>query len=146
MNPERSYCGDIENSLVRVRDHTCHTLRFIAQSLFVSYHPGSSGAAFSGTPYAVLEPFGMPNKALGPTMLMDWKMKYSLKIDGFDVDGNPAYDLLVILDGPAADWWQDALIYMVMTDRFVNGNTSNDEPMVGAAQGQIGRVVTLRVL
>ena len=22
MNPERSYCGDIENSLVRVRDHT----------------------------------------------------------------------------------------------------------------------------
>ena len=24
---------------------------------------------------------------------------------------------------------------MVMTDRFVNGNTSNDEPMVGAAQG-----------
>ena len=74
--------------------------------------------------------------------------KHSLKIDGFDVDGNPAYDLLVpFWTGPAADFeWQDALIYMVMTDRFVNGNTSNDEPMVGAAQGQIGRAVTLRVL
>ena len=47
---------------------------------------------------------------------------------------------------PADFEWQDALIYMVMTDRFVNGNTSNDEPMVGAAQGLIGRAVTLQVL
>ena len=63
--------------------------------------------------------------------------KHSLKIDGFDVDGNPAYDLLIpFWTGPSADFeWQDALIDMVMTDSFVFGNTSNDEPMVGAAQG-----------
>ena len=55
MNPERSYCGDIENSLIRVRDHTRphFSAELIAQSLVVTYHPGSSGAAFSGTPSAI---------------------------------------------------------------------------------------------
>ena len=41
--------------------------------------------------------------------------------------------LAVFWTGPDADFvWDDALIYMVMTDRFVNGNTSNDGPSSGA--------------
>ena len=140
MNPERSYCGEIENSLVRVRDHTRphFSAELVAQSLVVTYHPGSSGAAISGTPSAI-------SGAVWDAQQLTWTYdvsgledgKHTLKIDGFDVDGNPAYDLLVpFWTGQSADFeWQDALIYMVMTDRFVNGNASNDEPLTGAAQG-----------
>ena len=140
MNSERSYCDDIENSLVRVRDHLRpqFSAELMNQSLVVTYQPGSSGAAFSGTPSAI-------SGAVWDAQEMTWTYdvsgfddgKHTLKIDGLDVDGNPAYDLLVpFWTGPSTNFeWQDALIYMVMTDRFVNGNTSNDEPMVGAAQG-----------
>ena len=63
--------------------------------------------------------------------------KHSLLIDGFDVEGNPAYDLLVpFWRGPHASFvWEGALIYMIMTDRFVNANLSNDGVATGAAQG-----------
>ena len=129
MNPERSYCGDFENSLVRVRDHLRpqFSAELVAQSLVVTYHPGSSGVAFSGTPSAI-------SGAVWDAQQNTWTYdvsgfddgKHTLKIDGFDVDGISAYDLLVpFWTGPSADFeWQDALIYMVMTDRFVNGNTS----------------------
>lgn len=140
MNPERSYCGDIENSLVRVRDHTRSqfSAELIDQSLVVTYHPGTSGANFDGTPAAI-------SGAVWNAQEMTWTYdlsgladgKHTLNINGFDLNGIPAYDLLVpFWTGSSADFeWQDALIYMVMTDRFVNGNTSNDESMVGAAQG-----------
>ena len=140
MNPERSYCGDIENSLVRVRDHVRpqFSAELANQSLIVTYHPGSSGSAFDGTPSAL-------TGSVWDAQLQTWTYdlsglddgKHNFKIEGFDVDGNPAYDLLIpFWTGQSADFeWQDALIYMVMTDRFVNGNTSNDEPLTGAAQG-----------
>ena len=48
-----------------------------------------------------------------------------------------------ILDWSDADFiWDDAPIYMVMTDRFVNGNTSNDGAPSGAEERLIGWVVT----
>ena len=140
MNSERSYCGDIENSLVRVRDHIRpqFSAERLNQSLIVTYHPGSSGSAFDGTPSAL-------TGSVWDAQLRTWTYdlsgledgKHTFKIDGFDVEGNLAYDLLVpFWTGPSADFeWQDALIYMVMTDRFVNGNTSNDEPLTGAALG-----------
>ena len=140
MNPERSYCDDFENSLVRVLDHERpqFSAELIDQSLVVTYHPGSSGAAFDGTPTDI-------DGAAWDVLNRSWTYnisgledgKHTLTIEGFDVNGNPAYDLLVpFWTGPNADFeWQDALIYMVMTDRFVNGNTSNDESLTGAAQG-----------
>ena len=139
-NPERSYCDDIENSLVRVRDHTRphFSAELDSQSLVVTYHPGTSGAVFDGVPSSLS---GAVWDAQERSWTYDLSLledgKHTFKIDGFDVDGNPAYDLLVpFWIGEGSDFeWQDALIYMVMTDRFVNGNTSNDEPMVGAAQG-----------
>ena len=139
-NPERSYCDNIENSLVRVRDHTRphFSAELDSQSLVVTYHPGTSGAVFDGVPTSLSGAVWDPQQrswTYDLSLLEDGK--HTFKIDGFDVDGNPAYDLLVpFWIGEGSDFeWQDALIYMVMTDRFVNGNTSNDEPMVGAAQG-----------
>ena len=139
-NPERSYCDDIENSLVRVRDHTRphFSAELDSQSLIVTYHPGTSGATFEGVPASLS---GAVWDAQERSWTYDLSLledgKHTFKIDGFDVDGNPAYDLLVpFWIGEGSDFeWQDALIYMVMTDRFVNGNTSNDEPIVGASQG-----------
>ena len=139
-NPERSYCGNIENSLVRVRDHTRphFSAELSNESLVVTYHPGSSGAEFDGVPSQLA---GSVWDSQDHTWTYDVSVlddgKHTLNIDGFDVNGNPAYDLLVpFWVGEQSDFeWQDALIYMVMTDRFVNGNSSNDDIATGAAQG-----------
>ena len=55
-------------------------------------------------------------------------MERHLHITGEDVDGNVAEDLLLpFWNGEMADFvWEDALIYMIMTDRFVNGDSGND--------------------
>ena len=139
-NPERVYCDDIENSLLRVDDHLRphYSANIVGDELHVVYHAGSSGASHDGTPAALSGATWDPASstwALDLTQLEDGK--HSLLIDGFDVEGNPAYDLLVpFWRGPHASFvWEDALIYMIMTDRFVNANLSNDGVATGAAQG-----------
>ena len=139
-NPERVYCDDIENSLLRVHDHTRprFTASILNDELQVTYHPGSSQAAFDGTPAALS---GATWDASTSTWSFDLTQlddgKHSLLIEGVDVEGNLAYDLLVpFWRGPHASFvWEDALIYMIMTDRFVNGNASNDGDPTGATQG-----------
>ena len=139
-NPERVYCDDIENSLLRVDDHLRphYSANIVGDELHVVYHAGSSGASHEGTPAALSGATWDPASstwALDLTQLEDGK--HSLLIDGFDVEGNPAHDLLVpFWRGPHASFvWEDALIYMIMTDRFVNANVSNDGVATGAAQG-----------
>ncbi len=139
-NPERVYCDDIENSLLRVDDHLRphYTATLTDVSLEVTYHAGSTGALHDGVPSALAG-------ATWDDMTSTWTLplsgledgKHTLKIDGFDTEGHPAYDLLVpFWTGPHAEFvWDDALVYMIMTDRFVNGNTSNDGTSTGAAQG-----------
>jgi len=139
-NPERVYCDDIENSLLRVNDHLRphYTASLTDVALEVTYHPGSTGALHDGVPPAL-------TGATWDDATSTWSLplseladgKHSLKIEGFDTEGHPAYDLLVpFWTGPHADFvWEDALVYMIMTDRFVNGNTSNDGSSTGAAQG-----------
>ncbi|MGB1484979.1 MAG: alpha-amylase family glycosyl hydrolase [Poseidonia sp.] len=139
-NPERVYCDDIENSLLRVDDHLRphYSANIVGDELHVVYHAGSSGASHDGTPAALS---GATWNAASSTWALDLTQledgKHSLLIDGFDVEGNPAYDLLVpFWRGPHASFvWEDALIYMIMTDRFVNANLSNDGVATGAAQG-----------
>ena len=139
-NPERVYCDDIENSLLRVDDHLRphYSANIVGDELHVVYHAGSSGASHDGTPAALS---GATWDAVSSTWVLDLTQledgKHSLLIDGFDVEGNPAYDLLVpFWRGPHASFvWEDALIYMIMTDRFVNANLSNDGVATGAAQG-----------
>ena len=139
-NPERVYCDDIENSLLRVDDHLRphYSANIVGDELHVVYHAGSSGASHDGTPSALSGATWDPASstwALDLTQLEDGK--HRLLVEGFDVEGNPAYDLLVpFWRGPHASFvWEDALIYMVMTDRFVNANMSNDGVATGAAQG-----------
>ncbi len=139
-NPERVYCDDIENSLLRVNNHTRphYTASITGDELEVTYHPGSSQAAPDGTPAALA---GAIWDAASSTWTLDLTSfedgKHSLLIEGVDVEGHAAYDLLVpFWRGPHASFgWEDALIYMIMTDRFVNGNLSNDGTTAGAAQG-----------
>ena len=139
-NPERSYCGDYENSLLRVRNQSrpTYSAALNGDALHVKYHPGTSGAAHDGTPAAL-------NGAIWVAEDSEWVYdlseladgKHTLLIEGADMTGNPADDLLVpFWRGEDADFvWEDALIYMVMTDRFVNGNSTNDGIATGAAQG-----------
>ena len=139
-NPERVYCDDIENSLLRVDDHARphYSATIEGDVLHVVYHPGSSLAAPDGTPSALT---GALWDASSSTWTLDLTGlddgKHSLLIEGSDVEGHVAYDLLVpFWRGPHASFvWEDALIYMVMTDRFVNGDQSNDGAPTGAAQG-----------
>ena len=139
-NPERVYCDEIENSLLRVNDHTRphYSASITGDELHVVYHPGSSLAGPDGTPTALS---GATWDAASLTWTLDLTGlsdgKHSLLIEGQDVEGHVAYDLLVpFWRGPHASFvWEDALIYMIMTDRFVNGNQSNDGVATGAAQG-----------
>ena len=63
--------------------------------------------------------------------------KHTLNLEINDANGNVAYDHLVpFWIGPHSDFsWKDSLIYMIMTDRYINGNTSNDPSPTGAAAG-----------
>ena len=139
-NPERVYCDGIENSLLRVDDHLRphYTALLTEVALEVTYHAGSTGALHDGVPSALTGATWDETTATWTLPLADFEDgKHTLKVEGFDTDGHPAYDLLVpFWTGPHADFvWDDALVYMIMTDRFVNGNSSNDGASTGAAQG-----------
>ena len=106
--------------------------------LTVLWHAGSGGGAPESTPFALAT--GLWDEetwtwTLDLSTLPDGKN--TLHITGEDVDGNQAEDLLLpFWNGPQADFvWEDALIYMVMTDRFVNGDSTNDPLATNAAEG-----------
>ena len=76
MNPERSYCGDIENSLVRgeiilVPTSVLNFLLNLWLSRIILAHQEQPSVVRL---LQSLEPSGMPNNSLGPTMSVDWKM------------------------------------------------------------------------
>ncbi len=129
--PYRGYCGDIENSIVRVPDATkpMFTHSIEDNLLTVLWHAGTGGGAPESTPFALAT--GLWDEETW-TWTLDLSTlpegKNTLHLTGEDVNGNIADDLLLpFWNGHQADFvWEDALIYMVMTDRFVNGNSSND--------------------
>ena len=97
-NPERVYCDDIENSLLRVDDHLRphYTATLTDVALEVTYHAGSTGALHDGVPSALAG-------ATWDDMTSTWTLplsglddgKHTLKVEGFDAEGHAAYDLLV---------------------------------------------------
>ena len=139
-NPYRGYCDNIENSIVRVKDSARPNFvsEIINQQLIVSFLPGTSGSGPDGIP-AGLEAAVWDESSMTWTLdlagLSDGKHTLDLAIS--DTNGNVAYDHLVpFWIGPQSDFsWEDSLIYMIMTDRYINGNTSNDPSPTGAAAG-----------
>ena len=140
-NPYTGYCGSFENSIARVENDTrpMFTHSMDDQTLYVHWHAGSGGDLPSGTPTGLL---GSIWDAVNWTWSLDISNledgKHTLHIEGVDTSGIPADDLLLpFWVGEESDFmWEDALIYMVMTDRFVNGNHSNDpQEIQSAAQG-----------
>ena len=117
-NTYRGYCDGIENSVVRVGNVAPISHQIIDDTLVVSSveNPNSDYAFIQNGATWVLD----------LTQLPDGKHSITLSADGKE-------SLAVFWTGPNADFvWDDALIYMVMTDRFVNGNTSNDGSPSGA--------------
>jgi glycosidase len=139
-NPYRGYCDDIENSVVRVKDSDRPNFasEIINQQLIVSFLPGTTGAGPDGNPSGL-------ETAVWDEASMTWTLdiaglsdgKHTLDLAINDTNGNVAYDHLVpFWTGPQSDFsWEDSLIYMIMTDRYINGNTSNDPSPTGAAAG-----------
>ena len=139
-NPYRGYCDNIENSIVRVKDSTRPNFasEIIDQQLIVSFLPGTSGAGPNGIPSGL-------EAAVWEETSMTWTLdlagltdgKHTLDLAITDTNGNVAYDYLVpFWTGPQSDFsWEESLIYMIMTDRYINGNTSNDPLSTGAAAG-----------
>jgi glycosidase len=138
--PYRGYCGGFENSVVRVDDTSKPMFTHSIENslLTVLWHAGTDGGAPESTPFALAT--GLWDEETW-TWTLDLSTlpegKNTLHITGEDVDGNQAEDLLLpFWNGPQADFiWEDALIYMVMTDRFVNGDGTNDPLSTNAAQG-----------
>ena len=117
-NTYRGYCDGIENSVVRVGNVAPISHQIIDDTLVVSSveNPNSDYAFIQNGATWVLD----------LTQLPDGKHSITLSADGKE-------SLAIFWTGPNADFvWEDALIYMVMTDRFVNGNTSNDGSPSGA--------------
>ena len=139
-NPYRGYCNDIENSIIRVKDSNRPNFHseIIDHQLIITFVPGVGGAGPNGVPSglenAIWDPVNL-TWSLNLTTLDDGK--HSLKLEINDTDGNQAYDHLVpFWVGSQSEFsWEDSLIYMIMTDRFINGNTSNDGQPTGAAAG-----------
>ncbi len=139
-NSYRGYCGNIENSVVRVQDSNRPNFdsEIVDQQLTITFLPGVGGAGPSGIPS------GLEN-AIWDSTNMTWSLdisqheegKHTLRLEINDTDGNQAYDHLVpFWAGEQSEFsWEDSLIYMIMTDRYINGNSSNDPQTTNAAYG-----------
>jgi len=139
-NPYRGYCDNIENSIARVKDSIRPNFasEIINQQLIVTFLPGTDGVGPDGTPSG-LEAADWDESTMTWTLNLDGLSdgKHTLDLEINDTNGNVAYDHLVpFWIGPQSDFsWEDSLIYMIMTDRYINGNTSNDPESTGAAAG-----------
>ena len=119
-NSYRGYCDGIENSVVRVgeKQHLSHQLT--DDKLIVSSVEN-------------------PNQNFEFQRIGDnWELDLSLLEDGkhsIELSADGRESLAVFWTGPNSDFsWDEAVIYMIMTDRFVNGNSSNDGLPTGAEE------------
>jgi hypothetical protein len=120
VNRYRGYCEGVENSIMRVNYATELTQTIEGDLLIIG------GAVSSpNQEYDFVQSGG------------DWQLnidelpagKHTIELQS----GESQSSLAVFWTGDQTEFqWEDALIYMVMTDRFVNGNISNDGPATGA--------------
>lgn len=146
-NSETTWCDGFENSLVRVDDKTKPKLS--VESISIDNNSFSASIHYYGsTPDQVLATLDKGSGGISSTWnLADWSLdisannlqdgKYRIRISASDEEQNLAEDLLLPFWIEEQKFqWDDAVIYMIMTDRYINGNTSNDPaPLSGAANG-----------
>jgi glycosidase len=148
-SPLRKYSGGIENSAVRVEDCRLPVLALETKSVTrpaagqgrfaatVRFASGKGGAKLDpSTLEATLKKDGASTPVSGMTInqglvtldvgnLADGK--YTIIVRASDEAGRKAKPLRLIFWIEATPFeWRDALIYMVMIDRFKNGDPSND--------------------
>jgi glycosidase len=160
LDPEshlRKYIGSVENSAVRVTDCHLPTLslsdKTIARPLagqgefkaHVAVTPGRGGSPVDpATVKATLRAedqtapiSGVTVDAHSGTITIDSPSladgKYTIFVDASDHAGKPAKTLRLVFWIEANEFsWNDALIYMVMTDRYKDGDpTNNQAPTTG---------------
>ena len=146
----RKYVGGVENSAVQVADCALPLLTLASKTItraaagkgdfsgVVAVKNGSGGANLdASTIKATLRRDGVTTSVvtsldaagihLDAPMLADGK--YSIFVSASDTAGHAAEPLrLVFWIEAQAFSWQDAVVYMIMTDRFVDGDQTNDAP------------------
>jgi glycosidase len=152
-NSYRGYCGNYENSIVRVDNTSKPVLSLDSFSINTSgldatilYWAGTSQANPNTINATLMHDFSdIPITGIWDAS--NWKFsldienladgKYTLRVNANDVNNAEAEELLLpFWIGEESDFiWDDALIYMVMTDRFVDGNSANNPVATSAAQG-----------
>jgi neopullulanase len=147
--PLRKWVGSSENSAVRVADCNLPSLRVIDKSVGsgrftakIALEPGASGAALDVNSVRIEarhKSATVPFTIRGDEISIDAPNlpdgKYTLVLQAGDQLGRAAKPLRLVFWIESKPFeWRDALIYMVMTDRFRDGNPANNPPRNSAVE------------
>ena len=154
-NGYRKYCDGILNSGIIIEDSSNPRISIIDESqellnLKFDYTAGMNGSVISQVDVYLMHNFERQNISYSwneedwtfdidvnfSASLFDYG-KYTLNVRALDSEGRMSNDISYPFWFEESKFdWNGALIYMIMTDRFVNGNLSNDPvPIPDASQG-----------
>ena len=154
-NGYRKYCDGILNSGIIIEDSSNPSISIIDESqellnLKFDYTAGMNGSVISQVDVYLMHNFERQNISYTwneedwtfdidvnfSASLFDYG-KYTLNVRALDSEGRMSNDISYPFWFEESKFdWNGALIYMIMTDRFVNGNLSNDPvPIADASQG-----------
>ena len=148
-NPYQAYCDGVQNSGIRIPDCQRPELRIegtpsIENDSFsarIHFTAAANATSETGQPQAVTATLvhAFTETPIEATWRDDdWSLqieltgllpgKYTVRVEASDDTGATAENLLLPFWVEAEAFsWQDAVLYMVMTDRFVNGDPTNDQ-------------------
>ena len=154
-NGYRKYCDGILNSGIIVGNLSYPRMSVASESeellnLKLNYSAGIDGSAFSELDVYLMNNFERKNISYIWNE-EDWSVdinvnfslslfeygKYTLNVQAFDSEGRESNKISYPFWFEESSFnWNGALVYMIMTDRFVNGNSSNDPSSIpDASQG-----------
>ena len=154
-NGYRKYCDGILNSGIIVGNLSYPRMSIASESeellnLKLNYSAGIDGSAFSELDVYLMNNFERKNISYIWNE-EDWSVdinvnfslslfeygKYTLNVQAFDSEGRESNKISYPFWFEESSFnWNGALVYMIMTDRFVNGNSSNDPSSIpDASQG-----------
>ena len=144
-NGYRKYCDGILNSGIIVENFSYPRMSVASESeellnLKLNYSAGIDGSEFSHLDIYLMNNFKRENISYIWNE-EDWSVeinetfslnsfeygKYTLNVQAFDSEGRESNQISYPFWFEESSFdWNGALVYMIMTDRFVNGNISND--------------------